>query len=126
MSSIFERAESDVVFLQGEARIAPDDLAREFDCRSGKLRAQSSGDDVYSRTQLMISYLREASRIETVPAIGQIIDHSPFFVRWYAMREWLALDPLSALPRLQVMARDPDARVRRAAEATLDKLGAHE
>lgn len=124
-SYVFERARRSVLFLHGEVRIGGAALAREHDAVSGRLVGVSSGSQSWSRTQMMLSFLRLSGCRDAGPAFDRVIADAPFFVRWHAMREWLALDPAAAWPRLSEMARhDPHSEVRDAARRTVAQLEA--
>lgn len=119
-SYIFERAAANVVFLQGEIRIGVREISREFDAQSGRLVSLSSGEDAHSRAQLLMSYLRETGRNDAAPVFAAYAANGPHFVRWHAMREWLALDPVAARPHLDAMAaNDRHQEVRAAAAKAL-------
>jgi HEAT repeat protein len=68
----------------------------------------------------MVSLLRIMDRTDAVPLLREILGHRHFYVRWHAMREFLALDAEAALPSLRAMARsDPHPEVRAAAAQAL-------
>lgn len=118
-------ARAPIVFLHGEVRLGGAPVAREYDARSGRLIGLSSGEDAASRAQLLLTYLRQAGRRDAAPLFAAHVREAPFFVRWHAMREWLALDAEGALPALREMAAgDPHPEVRAAAAATWARLAA--
>ncbi|QLC26539.1 hypothetical protein HFP57_16860 [Parasphingopyxis algicola] len=124
-SYVFERADRPVLFLHGDVRVGGAALAGEFDAVSGALKGLSSGSQTWSRTQMMLSFLRLAGCREPGPSFDRIVADAPFFVRWHAMREWLALDSAAAWPRLSEMARhDPHPEVQAAARQVVTQLGA--
>lgn len=122
-SFVFDHADSPVLFLYGELRVGGATLACEYDVGSGRCVGRSSGAQNWSRVQLMASYL-SLFGVPGLPAVfDRVIAEAPFFVRWHVMREWVALDPVSALPRLTQMAsNDPHHEIRFAACQTLDLL----
>ncbi|OQW44511.1 MAG: hypothetical protein A4S16_14310 [Proteobacteria bacterium SG_bin6] len=99
-------------------------FARDFDRASGRLLRVAALDHGASRAQLLLAYLRAARRVDAAPAF-EIATRAPaYFLRWAAMREWLALDARAALPRLRELAHDTNAEVRTAARATLPQVEA--
>lgn len=95
-------------------------LAREYDRTSGRLLRTATTDEAESRTRLLLTLLRVAGRRDAAPAFAAATHAPAFHLRWTAMREWLALDPAAALPRLRdLAAADPHADVRAVARATL-------
>ena len=119
-SYVIESAAGPTVFLQGEVRIGGALVSREYDARTGELVAATSGSEADTRAELMLVFLRRASRTEAAPLFEQYAREAPFHLRWQAMREWLALDAQSALPMLREMAAsDPHPEVRAAAKSAL-------
>ena len=74
--------------------------------------------------KLLLAYLRAARRADAAPAFETATRAPAYFLRWAAMREWLALDARAALPRLRALAHDTNAEVRAAARATLPQVQA--
>lgn len=119
-SYLFDHADRPALFLHGELRVGGTVLAREYDAASGRLVGQSSGSEIWSRVQIMVSYLRHSGVRDLTALFDQIIAEAPFHVRWHVMREWVVLDPGFAVPRLIEMARnDPHHEIRFAACQTL-------
>jgi hypothetical protein len=119
-SYIIESAACPAVFLHGEVRIESAVLAREYDAVSRRLIGVSSAGGHWSRIQMMLSWLCRQGDPRAGAALAEAVRDTPFFVRWHAMREWLALDPASAMPVLERMAcSDPHDEVRRAAQQAL-------
>ncbi|MBC2777114.1 hypothetical protein [Parasphingopyxis marina] len=122
-SYIIESAKRPAVFLHGEVRMGGAALAREYDAATRRLIGVSSSSDRWSRIQMMLSWLRRIGHLRAGEMLGAAIRDAPFFVRWHAMREWLACDPAGAMPELERMARDdPHKEVREAAGKTLAVL----
>lgn len=114
-----DRFAGDLVLLRGEVRAGAAPLAREYDPDTLALVAVSTTEEDASRTGLLLGLLRALGRAEAGPLFGHVAGTGPFFLRWCAMREYLALDPLAALPVLARMARgDPHPEVRAAAAET--------
>ena len=112
-------AVSDVVTLAATIRAQTAPLAREYAVADGTLVRVATNDDRAARTQLLLSYLRLAGRRDA-RAYEAATHDAAFFLRWAAMREWLAADAQAALARLRGMAADdPHGEVRTAAAATL-------
>lgn len=123
-SYVVESASRSLVFLQGEVRLGAAPVVREYDAASRRLIGVSSGAEAPSRIEAMLAWLRHAGRADAGPLFAAFARHAPFFLRWRAMREWLALDPDAALPELARMAgADPHPEVRAAAVRTLAMLG---
>jgi hypothetical protein len=120
---VIERALSDIVYLQASTPLGSAPLAVEYDSRTLRFAGASSGDELSSRIQLMLSLLRTLDRQDSAPLFREMAGGLHFFDRWHAMREFLALDCSKALPCLREMAeRDPHPEVRAAARSTLHLL----
>lgn len=114
-----QRFESDLLLLRGEVKVCAAPLAREYDPHTLALVSVSSTDEAASRTALLLSLVRACDRKEVAPVIARIARGGPFYLRWTAVRELLALDPATGLRVLHDMARDdPHPEVRQAAEDT--------
>lgn len=112
-------AGTDVVTIAATIRAETAPLAREYAVDGGALIRVATTDDRAARTQILLAYLRLAGRRDARCYAAATRDGA-FFLRWAAMREWLAVDALAALPRLRAMAEaDPNAEVREAAATTL-------
>ncbi|MFA6606922.1 MAG: hypothetical protein WCS75_07990 [Sphingomonas sp.] len=117
---ILTDARGDVVTLNATIRAATTPYAREYAIETGALVRLATNDDRAARTQMLLAYLRLAQRPGAEERFAEATRDPAFFLRWGAMREWLALDTRAALPRLREMAAaDPHAEVRAAATATL-------
>lgn len=117
---VIDHARSDIVFLQASTPAGSAPLTVEYDSRTLRFAGASSGDEMSSRVQLMLSLLRILDRQDAAPFFREMAGSPHFFDRWHAMREFLALDARQALPCLRDMAeRDPHAEVRAAARSTL-------
>ena len=93
---------------------------RAFDLTTGRPLASVQGDEAMARTLMLMSVLRALGADDAVPLFARIVNDAGGPARWAAMREWLALDAVSAWPRLLVMSEhDGDPAVRKAALATL-------
>lgn len=109
-----------VLTVAGELRAPPGTLAREHDAATFAFIGASAADDACSRSGLMLSLLRVLGRRDAADLFARTIPNAPFFLRWQAMREYLALDASAALPALADMAAaDPHEEVRGAAARTL-------
>lgn len=117
---ILADATGDVVTLSATLRAPTIPYAREYAIDSGALVRVATNDDRASRTQMLLAYLRLAGRRGSEACFAAATRDPAFFLRWAAMREWLASDAGAALPRLREMAADdPNDEVRAAALATL-------
>lgn len=100
-------------------------LSREIRVADGALLRTAATDERAARAQLLLSFLRVDNRHEAGDRFEAATRDPAWFLRWDAMREWLALDAGAAWPRLVEMAKeDAHAEVRAAAAATLDLLAA--
>lgn len=91
---------------------------REYDRAGGALVRVATLDDGAARSTMLLTLLRELGQADA--AVFDSLSRDPaFFVRWDAMREWLAVDARAALPRLRGMTGDPHPEVRAAAQAML-------
>jgi len=96
---------------------------REYDRASGSLVRVATLDDGAARSTMLLTLLRELGQADA--EVFDALSRDPaFFVRWDAMREWLASDARSALPRLRAMTDDPHPDVRAAARAMLPMVEA--
>jgi hypothetical protein len=118
---VIEYARSDIVYLQAATPLGSAPLTVEYDSRTFRFAGASSSDELSSRIQLMLSLLRTMDRQDSAPFFREMVGSAHFFDRWHAMREFLALDAVQALPCLREMAeRDPHPELRTAARSTLD------
>lgn len=112
-------ATSDVVTITATIRLDSAPFMREYAIDSGALVRLAALDDRSSRTEMLLALLRHAGRHDA-GAVFEAATHDPaFFVRWAAIREWLACDAAAALPRLRAMTMDANADVAAAAAQTL-------
>lgn len=117
---LIENARSDVVTLTATIRTGAAPLMREYAIDSGAFVRSATLDDRASRTQMLLTLLRLSGRADAGAAFETATRDGAFFLRWAAMREWLALDARAALPRLREMAaEDTNGEVRAAAATTL-------
>lgn len=93
-------------------------LLREYDRASGALTRIATIDDGAARSTMLLTLLRELGQGDAATFDAGTRDPA-FFVRWDAMREWLASDAGAALPRLRAMTADPHPEVRGAARTML-------
>jgi hypothetical protein len=117
--SLIADAESDVVTVTAVVRAGAAPFQREYRLSDGMLERIATLDDGAARTQMLLTYLRHAGRADAGPWFDAATRDGAFFLRWAAMREWLALDATAALPRLRAMTGDDNAEVRMAAAETL-------
>lgn len=97
--------------------------SRIHDARSGSPIAVGQADEQHNRRLMLLSLLRLQNRTDAASYFEQALDTLLSTQRWAIMREYLALDTQSALPRLHAMSRaEPDHRVRALAYAMLDRL----
>lgn len=116
-------AESDIVALTLTLKRHAAPLMREYAVADGRLVRTACADDMASRTEMLLTFLRVAERTDAAPAFAATTHHPAFHLRWAAMREWLMLDAAAARPRLaQLAASDANAEIRAAATATLAAL----
>lgn len=116
----------DIVTLSFTVRAGAVWNVREYALAGGLLIRTASLDDAPSRSAMLLTMLRLSGRTDAGGVFLAATRHDAFFLRWEAMREWLALDALAALPRLAEMAQtDPHPEVRDAATRTLPLIHAH-
>lgn len=116
-------ATGDVVTLTATIRTGAAPLMREYRVADGALLRTATLDDGASRAQMLLTLLRVTGRADAAGCFDAASRHPAFFLRWSAMREWLATDWRAARPRLAAMAAgDPHAEVRAAARVTLRTL----
>ncbi|WP_267387862.1 hypothetical protein [Sphingomonas sp. GC_Shp_3] len=113
-------ATSDLVTVTATIRPGASPYVREYALADGALLRCAMLDEQPARTQMLLAYLRLAGRKDSGACFAAAAGDAAFFLRWPAMREWLALDAPAALPHLHAMAEaDPHHEVRTAARATL-------
>lgn len=113
-------ARSDIVLLTATIRDGAAPLIREHRAADGVFVRAGSADDAASRVEMLLTLLRLSGRTDAAEQFDAASRDPAFHLRWAAMREWLALDARTALPRLERMALDdPDSDVRTAAARTL-------
>lgn len=120
-----DAAERSLLILQAE--IVPDAASLQFQyaAATGEPLGCSAVDPASSRVQLLATFLRHMDRADAIATLKSYFEHKDFFVRWYVMREALALDAPSVVPELERMAQsDPHHEVRGAASRTLPKVTA--
>ncbi|MFD1034234.1 hypothetical protein ACFQ15_06170 [Sphingomonas hankookensis] len=107
-----------IVSVTVTLRVGAAPFLREYDRLGGALVRVATLDDAAARSTMLLTLLRELGQGDA--AVFDALSRDPaFFVRWDAMREWLAADARSALPRLRTMTGDPHPEVRTAAQAML-------
>lgn len=117
---LVEEAARDVVMVTALIRVAAAPAMREFDRASGRPGRVASLDDAASRSQMLLTLLRLSGTAGAGACFEAATRDPAHFLRWAAMREWLALDLRAAVPRLEEMAADdPHLEVREAARTTL-------
>lgn len=114
-----EGATADVVTITATIRAGSAPFMREYAAGDGRLLCVAALDDQASRAQMLLAFLRYMGRADAVTSLAATTHDPAYFVRWWAMREWLALDVAGALPRLRGMTADPNAEVRVAAAQML-------
>ena len=93
---------------------------RSYDIASGRLLHVSASRRDSSFRQMALSLLRTFSRVDAAPLFDAATNTDDFAARWSAMREYIALAPATAHPRLAYMATDDlHPEVRRAAATAL-------
>lgn len=118
-------AARDVVTLTATLRIGAAPVMREYDRHDGRARRGATLDERAARSQMLLTLLRASGRGDSVPAFDAASRDPAFFVRWDAMRQWLASDAESAVTRLTEMAAsDPNDDIRTLAGATLVQVAA--
>lgn len=121
---ILDGATSDIISLTAMIKAEAGPFTREYAIDGGALLRIAALDDRASRMQMLLALLRHSGRADAGACFDQATRDPAFFVRWQAMREWLALDVRGALPRLREMTGDPNAEIRAAATAMLAKVEA--
>ncbi len=117
---LLERATSDVVTLTMTIRAGAAPYAREYCQEDGALLKIAALDDAPARAAILLALLRLSGRRDAAAAFDRATRDGAFYLRWQAMREWLALDATAASSRLAEMAaEDPNEEIRTAARATI-------
>lgn len=112
-----------ILALVATLRTGAAPLIREHRIADGALVRVASADEAASRTEMLLSFLRRSGRTDASDRFDAATRDPAFHTRWTAMREWLGLDALAALPRLTDMAaNDPHPEVRLAAATTLSRI----
>lgn len=117
-------ARADVVALSLTLKRDAAPFMREYACDTGALLRIATLDDRAARCAMLLSVLREMEHRDPRPFEAATRDPA-FFLRWDAMRDWLASDAAATLPRLREMAADdPHPKVRGAAATMLPRIEA--
>ena len=117
---MMERATSDVVTLTMTIRAGAAQYARKYRREDGALLKSAALDDTPARAAMLLALLRLSGRRDVAAAFDRATRDGAFYLRWQAMREWLALDATAASSRLAEMAaEDPNEEIRKAARATM-------
>lgn len=120
-SFTFESADSVVCFAQAYAKHSRASVMPEFDSRTMTLIGLSATNDKSSRIQMMATILRLFGHAEAFESCLPFLRHDDYFVRWYVMRELLAIDAKRAWPLVERMAAaDPHPNVRVTARRTIE------
>ncbi|HEY0325411.1 MAG TPA: HEAT repeat domain-containing protein [Allosphingosinicella sp.] len=120
---VIDHAVSDIVYLHATTQVDAAPLSVQYDSESLEFVGASSTDEASSRAHLMLSLLRSMDRQDAVPVFEAMLRSPHFYMRWAAMRDFLALDADRAVPLLREMARnDAHPDVREAAAQTLALL----
>ena len=116
-------ATSDVVTLTATIRLGAAPVMREYARDDGRPLRAATLDEGAARSQMLLTLLRASGRRDAGGVFDAATRDPAFFVRWDAMRQWLAIDVDAAAPRLAEMAAtDPNADIRAAAAATLAQI----
>lgn len=116
-------AAGDVTTLTAAIRVGAASVGREYDPATGRFLRMATNDEGAARAELMLSLLRASGTDRAGEGFAVATRDPAFFLRWAAMREWLAHDWRAALPRLGDMAQgDPHPEIRAAATTTLIAL----
>jgi len=111
-SFLVDHARADMVLLHATILAGAAPTACEYDRATLRLAATGAATERASRTQLLTTLLAALNRPDPAALDAATRAHEPF-VRWHAMREWLALDADAALGRLDAIAdADPDPELR--------------
>ncbi len=116
---LIDGATADVVTITATIRADSAPFMREYAIDDGRLLCVAALDDQASRAQMLLAFLRNMGRADAATSLASATHDPAYFVRWWAMREWLAFDVAGALPRLREMTGDPNAEVRAAAAQML-------
>ncbi|GAA4774290.1 hypothetical protein GCM10023219_22150 [Stakelama sediminis] len=109
-------ARCDIVAVQIRFRGEGDGIRRQYRCSDGQMLSAEIADPDAARRSMLLTLLRVSGRSDAAAQFEAATRHRHHFLRWEAMREWLALDALSAQSRLREMAAaDAHAEVRKAA-----------
>ncbi len=109
----------DVLLLELAVQLPSRLPIRAHDLASGRLTHVSASRRDGSFRAMALALLRQLGRTDAAPFFVAETKAEDFAARWNAMRELVALDPVTARPLLAAMAAsDPHPEVRRAAAAT--------
>ena len=118
-SFLVEHARRDMLLLHATIFAGPAPTACEYDRATLALAGTGATSDQASRTQMLVGLLAAIGRDDA--AAFEAASRAPErFVRWHAMREWLAFDADAAALRLvEIAETDPDAELRALATETI-------
>ena len=113
-------ATGDVVLIELAVQPPSPLPMRGYDLTTGRLAQVAASRRDSSFRQMALGVLRAMHRRDAAPLFAEATHSEDFSARWHAMRDYVALNPAAAHPRLAEMAAaDPHPEVRRAATATL-------
>lgn len=116
---VIDAPTADVVTITATVRVDAAPVMREYAIDDGRLLRVAALDDQAARAQMVLTFLRHIGRGDAASCFDAASRDPVWFLRWSAMREWLAIDVAGALPRLREMVDDPHAEVRAAAAQML-------
>ncbi len=122
----FIAQQRDIIFLRATIKTGAFDdsienISHHYLQFNGDNKPQKQlADATLSRVQLILSILRHQHNEQAIPLFEEWVRNDAPDMRWYVMREFLALDVKAALPHLLFMSEYDDSRcVRKAALDTL-------
>jgi hypothetical protein len=117
-------AQADAVLVRINVKLPSTAGQRAFAIAGGQPVAMAMGDDGACRMLPLLAIARLAGKPARAAAVlTELTNDEDRTLRWAAMRELLVADTHAALPILRAMAQDdPDASIRRTADATERQL----
>ncbi|MCC6926265.1 hypothetical protein [Novosphingobium sp.] len=118
-----DKITSPCVYVQISIPSLSASVSVDFDAESLAYRELHPRNGKAARSMFLLSTLRNIGTPDRAEVIKKLALTGPFYQRWYAVRELLAIDPAAGAEIAKKMVDDDvNPSVRRAARATLDFL----
>ncbi len=97
---------------------------REYHLADAQMIQQASGSKQVSQCEIALAVLGAMKRRDAVTTMAALACDGPAHLRWEAIRQTLALDPIAGMRLLAQVASSPDDHLQRMASNLMDQLTA--